>query len=115
MGKKTTRSSWNTSCDRRSSLNNWPQRTDMNITIRHRAMVSLQHDRIGGRFGNCHVGAGAAVDFHVLLYLEPIMQHTDEARVGRLLPAGVKTRSTEPDLERLPLARPPAGGPRWRG
>src|SRR6266704_2822796 len=91
-------------------LDDGPHRPDINMPVGHRPMISLQHDRIPGCFGNLHVGAGTALHFHVILHREPVIQYADESRVFDLLPARIKARRAKPDLVGLPLARPPAPG-----
>src|SRR5574340_1555325 len=87
------------------SLNALAQRADVDVAVRDRAVIALQHDRVQRRFGDVEAGARGAVHFHVLLHEQAVVEHPDEARVFGLFAAGVEAWRVEPDVIRLPFAR----------
>jgi hypothetical protein len=62
-------------------------------------MVTLQHQRVFGRFSYFHSRARRTIDGNVFLHLDAIVDHPQESGVLDLPSACVEPRRAEPDLE----------------
>ena len=79
----------------------------MDVAERDRAVVALQHQRVGSAFRQVEGRARRSGHVHVALHQLSVQQHAQETRRLDLLAGGIEARRTEPRLIGLPLTGTP--------